>query len=345
MKKAYVFPGQGSQFPGMAKEIYQANKEAKTLMERANEVLGFRITDIMFGDSAEDLKATRVTQPAIFLHSVVLAKCCVPGIPDAVAGHSLGEFSALTAAGAIGFEDGLKLVALRAQAMQKCCERQPGAMAAIINLPDQTIEEICADIPGVVPANYNSNGQVVISGEKEAVDQACAALKAAGAKRALPLPVSGAFHSPLMEPAREELAKAIADTPFHAPVCPIYQNVSALPTTDPEVIKANLLQQLTSPVRWTQTVQNMLADGITSFLEIGPGTVLQGLIRRIVQAEGNAPASAKNIADATAGAQPSANATSEGNTLSEASAHNLAKERVFPSEAFSAEMIEINGIQ
>ena len=280
MKKAYLFPGQGSQFPGMANEIYNANPEAKALMERANEVLGFRITDIMFGESAEDLKATRVTQPAIFLHSVVLAKCSVQDIPDAVAGHSLGEFSALTAAGAIGFEDGLKLVALRAQAMQKCCEARPGSMAAVIALPDQTIEEICATIPGVVPANYNSKGQVVISGEKEAVEKACAALKEAGAKRALPLPVSGAFHSPLMEPAREELARAIADTPFQAPVCPIYQNVSALPTTDPEIIKENLLRQLTSPVKWTQTVLNMANDGFTQFLEIGPGTVLQGLVKR-----------------------------------------------------------------
>ena len=280
MKKAYLFPGQGSQFPGMANEIYNANPEAKALMERANEVLGFRITDIMFGESAEDLKATRVTQPAIFLHSVVLAKCSVQDIPDAVAGHSLGEFSALTAAGAIGFEDGLKLVALRAQAMQKCCEARPGSMAAVIALPDQTIEEICATIPGVVPANYNSKGQVVISGEKEAVEKACAALKEAGAKRALPLPVSGAFHSPLMEPAREELARAIADTPFQAPVCPIYQNVSALPTTDPEIIKENLLRQLTSPVKWTQTVLNMADDGFTQFLEIGPGTVLQGLVKR-----------------------------------------------------------------
>ena len=280
MKKAYVFPGQGSQFPGMAQEIYQSVPAAKELMEKANEVLGFRISDIMFTGSAEDLKATRVTQPAIFLHSTVLAICSVQDTPDAVAGHSLGEFSALTAAGALSFEDGLRLVSLRAQAMQKCCEARPGAMAAIINLPDEVIEQVCAGIPGVVPANYNSKGQVVISGEQEAVEKACAALKEAGAKRALVLPVSGAFHSPLMEPAREELARAIADTPFHAPKCPIYQNVSALPTQDPEVIKANLLQQLTSPVRWTQTVQNMLADGITHFVEIGPGTVLQGLVRR-----------------------------------------------------------------
>ena len=280
MKKAYVFPGQGSQFPGMAQEIYQSVPAAKELMEKANEVLGFRISDIMFTGSAEDLKATRVTQPAIFLHSTVLAICSVQDTPDAVAGHSLGEFSALTAAGALSFEDGLRLVSLRAQAMQKCCEARPGAMAAIINLPDEVIEQVCAGIPGVVPANYNSKGQVVISGEQEAVEKACAALKEAGAKRALVLPLSGAFHSPLMEPAREELARAIADTPFHAPKCPIYQNVSALPTQDPEVIKANLLQQLTSPVRWTQTVQNMLADGITHFVEIGPGTVLQGLVRR-----------------------------------------------------------------
>ena len=280
MSKAHVFPGQGSQFPGMAKEIYETIPEAKALMERANQVLGFRITDIMFGEDADALKATKVTQPAIFIHSVVLSKCCVKEVPDAVAGHSLGEFSALTAAGALSFEDGLRLVSLRAQAMQKCCEAQPGSMAAVIALPNEEIERICADIPGVVPANYNSKGQVVISGEESAVDEACAQLKAAGAKRALKLPVSGAFHSPLMEPAREELAKAIAETPFQAPVCPIYQNVSALPTADPELIKENILRQLTSPVRWTQTVQNMLADGITSFLEIGPGTVLQGLIKR-----------------------------------------------------------------
>ena len=280
MKKAYVFPGQGSQFPGMAQEIYQSVPAAKELKEKANEVLGFRISDNMFTGSAEDLKATRVTQPAIFLHSTVLAICSVQDTPDAVAGHSLGEFSALTAAGALSFEDGLKLVSLRAQAMQKCCEARPGAMAAIINLPDEVIEQVCAGIPGVVPANFNSKGQVVISGEQEAIEKACAALKEAGAKRALVLPVSGAFHSPLMEPAREELARAIADTPFQAPKCPIYQNVSALPTQDPEVIKANLLQQLTSPVRWTQTVQNMLADGITHFVEIGPGTVLQGLVKR-----------------------------------------------------------------
>jgi len=274
-KTAYIFPGQGSQFPGMAKELYPVRK---ALMEQANDILGFRITDIMFGDSSEDLKATKVTQPAIFLHSVLLAMD--QPVPDMVAGHSLGEFSALVAAGAMDFEDGLKLVFKRAMAMQKCCESTPGAMAAVIALPDEIIEEICKGIPGVVPANFNSPGQVVISGEKEAVDKACQALKEAGAKRALPLPVSGAFHSPLMEPARAELAKAIEETPFKMPVCPIYQNVTASPSTDPDQIKANLLKQLTSPVRWTATVRNMFADGATRFVELGPGTVLQGLVKR-----------------------------------------------------------------
>jgi len=281
-KTAYIFPGQGSQFPGMAKELYPVRK---ALMEQANDILGFRITDIMFGDSSEDLKATKVTQPAIFLHSVLLAMD--QPVPDMVAGHSLGEFSALVAAGAMDFEDGLKLVFKRAMAMQKCCESTPGAMAAVIALPDEIIEEICKGIPGVVPANFNSPGQVVISGEEAGIDQACIQFKEAGAKRALKLAVSGAFHSPLMEPAREELAQAIEATPFQAPFCPIYQNVTALPTTDPVVIKENLLKQLTSPVRWTQTVQNMIADGATQFVELGPGTVLQGLIKRIADPEAN----------------------------------------------------------
>ena len=281
MSKAYVFPGQGSQFPGMGKALYERSAEARERMDRACEILGFPLTDIMFGESAEDLKATRVTQPAIFVHSVVLALCSDLETPAMVAGHSLGEFSALAFAGAMDFEDALRLVALRAEAMQKCCEKVPGAMAAIIKLPDETIEQICASCAGlVIPANYNSEGQVVISGETEAVNEACAKMKEAGAKRALPLPVSGAFHSPLMEPARLELAEAIDKTPFRAPVCPVYQNVTALPSTDPEVIKENLLRQLTSPVRWTQTVQNMVADGADYFLEIGPGTVLQGLVRR-----------------------------------------------------------------
>ena len=282
MSKAYVFPGQGSQFPGMGKALYERSGQARELMEKANEILGFPITDVMFGDSADDLKATRVTQPAIFIHSVVLALCSGLETPAMVAGHSLGEFSALAAAGAMSFEDALKLVAVRASAMQKCCEQVPGSMAAIIKLPTETIEEICASCSGIViPANYNSEGQVVISGEAEAVAEACRKMTEAGAKRALPLPVSGAFHSPLMEPARIELAEAIDKTPFQAPACPVYQNVTALPATDPDVIKANLLKQLTSPVRWTQTVQNMVADGADYFLEIGPGTVLQGLVGRI----------------------------------------------------------------
>ena len=282
MKTAYIFPGQGSQFPGMAQDLYPLHRE---LMEKANSILGFRITDVMFEGSADELKATRVTQPAIFLHSVVLA-LAMKEQPDMVAGHSLGEFSALVAAGAMNFEDGLRLVAIRAAEMQKCCEKAPGAMAAIIKLPDQVIEEVCASIPGVVPANYNSPGQVVISGEEAAVDRACALLKEKGAKRALKLPVSGAFHSPLMEPARAELARAIEATPFHKPECPVYQNVSALPTTDPEQIKSNLLLQLTSPVRWTQTVRNMAADGAARFVELGPGEVLGGLVKRILPEEG-----------------------------------------------------------
>ncbi|MBQ4390251.1 MAG: ACP S-malonyltransferase [Bacteroidales bacterium] len=282
MKTAYIFPGQGSQFPGMAQDLYPLHKD---LMEKANSILGFRITDVMFEGSADELKATRVTQPAIFLHSVVLA-LAMQERPDMVAGHSLGEFSALVAAGAMSFEDGLRLVAIRAAEMQKCCEKTPGAMAAIIKLPDEVIEEVCASIPGVVPANFNSPGQVVISGEEAAVDRACALLKEKGAKRALKLPVSGAFHSPLMEPARAELARAIEATPFHRPACPVYQNVSALPTTDPEQIKSNLLLQLTSPVRWTQTVRNMAADGAARFVELGPGEVLCGLVRRILPEEG-----------------------------------------------------------
>ena len=286
MKKAYVFPGQGSQFPGMAKELYENNPKAKDLLEKANEVLGFRITDIMFDGTAEDLKATKVTQPAVFLHSVVLAACYEGFAPDMVAGHSLGEFSALAAAGALSFEDALRLVAIRANAMQKCCEAVPGSMAAVIGLPDADVERICAETDGIVlAANYNSDGQVVISGEKEAVAAACEKAKAAGAKRALPLAVSGAFHSPLMEPARAELAEAIEKTDFHAPKCPVYQNVTAQAETDPEAIKANVLKQLTSPVRWSQSVKRMVADGAGYFMEIGPGNVLQGLVKRSAGAE------------------------------------------------------------
>ncbi len=282
MKKAYVFPGQGSQFPGMAKALYEGNSKGKELLEKANDILGFRITDIMFEGTPDDLKATRVTQPAIFLHSVVLAKCYEGFRPDMVAGHSLGEFSALAAAEAISFEDALRLVYIRATQMQLCCEKVPGTMAAIVGLPDEKVEEICSSCDGIViPANYNCGGQVVISGEKTAVEQACEKAKAEGAKRALPLAVSGAFHSPLMEPARIELGKAIEETRIVEPICPIYQNVSAQAVTDPQTIKKNLLAQLTSPVRWTQSVRNMLADGADYFMEIGPGTVLQGLVKRI----------------------------------------------------------------
>lgn len=282
MKKAYVFPGQGSQFPGMAKALYEGNAKGKELLEKANDILGFRITDIMFEGTPDDLKATRVTQPAIFLHSVVLAKCYEGFRPDMVAGHSLGEFSALAAAEAISFEDALRLVYIRATQMQICCEKVPGTMAAIVGLPDEKVEEICSSCDGIViPANYNCGGQVVISGEKTAVEQACEKAKAEGAKRALPLAVSGAFHSPLMEPARVELGKAIEETRIVEPICPIYQNVSAQAVTDPQTIKKNLLAQLTSPVRWTQSVRNMLADGADYFMEIGPGTVLQGLVKRI----------------------------------------------------------------
>lgn len=282
MKKAYVFPGQGSQFPGMAKDLYESNETAREMLEKANEILGFRITDIMFEGTADDLKQTRVTQPAIFLHSVIMAKCLPDFKPDMVAGHSLGEFSALVAAGAMNFEEGLKLVSIRAQAMQKACESVPGAMAAVIALPTEKVEEICASCEGiVVAANYNCDGQIVISGEKEAVEAACVRMKEAGAKRALPLPVGGAFHSPLMEPARAELAEGIEKAVFSTPVCPVYQNVTAKPSTDPAEIKANLLAQLTSPVRWTQSVKNMLEDGACHFVELGPGKVLQGLIAKI----------------------------------------------------------------
>lgn len=281
MKKAYIFPGQGSQFPGMAKDLYEGNEKARQMLERANEVLGFRITDIMFDGSADDLKQTDVTQPAIFLHSVVLAACLPDFKPDMVAGHSLGEFSALVAAGAMDFEEGLKLVAIRARAMQKACEMNPGSMAAVLALPTETIERICDETEGVVvAANYNCEGQVVISGEKSAVTAACAKMKEAGARRALELPVGGAFHSPLMEPARAELAEGIAKAQLHTPICPVYQNVTAQATTDPETIKANLLTQLTSPVRWTQSVVNMLADGADHFIELGPGKVLQGLVSK-----------------------------------------------------------------
>ena len=281
MKKAYIFPGQGSQFPGMAKDLYENNAAAHEMLEKANETLGFRITDIMFDGTAEDLKQTRVTQPAIFLHSVVLAKCLPDFHPDMVAGHSLGEFSALVAAGAIDLEDGLKLVAIRAQAMQKACEAVSGGMAAVLGLPEETIEKVCAETEGtVVPANYNCEGQIVISGEQNAVETACMKLKEAGARRALPLPVGGAFHSPLMEPARTELAEGIDKTIFSKPLCPVYQNVTAHPSTDPEEIKANLLEQLTAPVRWTQSVKNMIADGALEFIEVGPGNVLQGLVKK-----------------------------------------------------------------
>jgi len=285
MTKAYVFPGQGAQFVGMGKDLYESNARAKELFDKANEILGYRITDIMFEGTDEDLKQTKVTQPAVFLHSVITALCMDDFKPDMVAGHSLGEFSALTAAGALSFEDGLRLVYARAMAMQKACEAAPSTMAAIIGMADETIEKVCAEVSKegcvVVPANYNSPGQVVISGNVEAVKEACAKLKEAGAKRALPLAVGGAFHSPLMEMARVELAAAIEKSPVAAPICPVYQNVDAKPHTDPVEIKENLLKQLTSPVRWTQSVRNMIADGMTEFVECGPGQVLTGLIGRI----------------------------------------------------------------
>ena len=281
--RAYVFPGQGAQFVGMGKDLYDSSPLAKELFEKANQILGFRITDLMFTGSDEDLKQTKVTQPAIFLHSVILSKVLGSEFkPEMVAGHSLGEFSALVAAGALSFDDGLRLVSARAMAMQKACEIQPSTMAAVLGLDDAKVEEICASIDEVVvAANYNCPGQLVISGSVKGIDIACEKLKEAGAKRALKLAVSGAFHSPLMEPARQELEAAINATPFNKPVCPIYQNVTAKPTSNPEEIKENLVAQLTAPVRWTQTVQNMIADGATEFVELGPGNILQGLIKKV----------------------------------------------------------------
>ena len=282
--KAFVFPGQGAQFVGMGKDLYENNPVAKEMFDKANELLGFNITYLMFNGTDEDLRQTKVTQPAIFLHSVILAKTMGDDFnPDMVAGHSLGEFSALVAAGALSFEDGLRLVSARAQAMQKACEKTPSTMAAVLALPDAKVEELCASVTEgvVVPANYNCPGQIVISGSIEGVDAACAKMLEAGAKRALKLKVGGAFHSPLMEPARAELADAIAHTDFHAPKCPVYQNVNAEPQTDPETIKKNLIAQLTAPVRWTQTIQNMIAAGADTFVEVGPGAVLQGLVKKI----------------------------------------------------------------
>ena len=287
--KAYVFPGQGAQFVGMGKDLYESNALAKELFDKANEILGYSITDIMFNGTDEDLKQTKVTQPAVFLHSVISALCLgVEFKPDMVAGHSLGEFSALVACGCLNFEDGLRLVYARAMAMQACCEKVPGTMAAIINLPDGSIEKVCSEIEGVVvPVNYNSPGQVVISGEVSAIDEACVKLKEAGAKRAIKLAVGGAYHSPLMEPAAVELAAAIEKAEFKTPRCSIYQNVDAKPYTDPETIKKNLLAQLTAPVRWTQTVINMIGDGMNEFQECGPGQVLTGLIGRIQKSLNN----------------------------------------------------------
>jgi [acyl-carrier-protein] S-malonyltransferase len=279
---AYIFPGQGAQFPGMAKDIYEQNGKAKALLDHANEILGFNITAVMFNGTAEALRQTQVTQPAIFLHSVAIALTSGSFKPDMVAGHSLGEFSALVSNGCLSFADGLKLVYKRAMAMQKACEANPSAMAAILGLEDHVVEEICASIPEiVVPANYNCPGQLVISGTIKGIDIACERLKAAGAKRALPLQVGGAFHSPLMEPAREELANALSATAFNTPICPVYQNVNALPSADVHSIKKNLIAQLTAPVRWTQSVQKMTLDGAKTFIECGPGKVLQGLVRKI----------------------------------------------------------------
>lgn len=281
--KAYVFPGQGSQFPGMAKDIYDSKPKARKLLDEANAILGFDITTVMFSGTADELKQTSVTQPAIFLHSVALALSADSFSPDMVAGHSLGEFSALVANKCLSFEDALRLVSKRAMAMQHACELNPSTMAAILGLDDKIVEEICASIQGeiVVPANYNCPGQLVISGTLKGIDIACEKMKAAGAKRALPLPVGGAFHSPLMEPAREELAKAIENTPFSKPICPVYQNVNASPSTTVDEIKKNLIAQLTAPVRWTQSVQRMTTDGAKTYIECGPGKVLQGLVRKI----------------------------------------------------------------
>jgi len=286
MKHAFVFPGQGAQFNGMGKALYEQNDKARGYFEQANGILGFRITDIMFSGTTEELKETKVTQPAVFLHSVIAYKTLENPKPDMVAGHSLGEFSALVANGVLSFEDGLRLVSIRAQAMQKACEINPSTMAAILALPDEKVKEICQQIEQdsneiVVPANYNCPGQLVISGSLKGIDLACAALKEAGAKRALVLPVGGAFHSPLMEPAREELAAAIQATSFHRPQAPVYQNITATAVTDPQAIKSNLIAQLTGAVKWTQTIQQMVADGATNFTECGPGKVLQGLIGKI----------------------------------------------------------------